>query len=684
MASDISNWADHALILSRHSKELLGALYNIKKTIDNELSPSNDILFRGGISDFSATYKGNTFVSESPPRPPTPRLTLFIDPNVTSIQKQILKKFPDVGDLGKHETLFASQGEDFLRDLKPYYKAFLGVAEYVELSIPVILKITKFKLTMDNYPQICKIFLDLIKGVVKVLLFSSQIPNLKKLFLFLYNKSHQKIHGESAEGWSVIVHFLKAYEKPLPAFSALIEPINTKLALILLGLESQIKTRVITSSQILKRTGIWLTFPALYDIRPIFTTNGSCAEIFESLIIGFLLIPENAPVADLARQALEWGYFVTLARDEVFSILAEIETTVKENSKLSKLKSMVKEANNAFLSSYLFHADRREYLIGELHHLVGLIHSRKNIPKLLDLCDILDSARDEIMWYFIHVDKDGYGNTKGKRDAKQTDIRIVEMIWLYKYLWNTIAKMKPTFTKTLLESIGKLYEKMLPRLTPILDNSDNSPQEIQILESFGECFSAPVDQKNFEDSRMSWLRFQMFSGMNAKANVNDLNPFTDLIEKFYEESDWVDRFEELVRSHSSLHPLYYRQGLLFEHARDVLENSEDSLKFVIAIGMVATDFEANVTELWPFESTNINTHSIFYATEFNSVLGQYVANIAHEFALSTIKYQVLPGPDGVNAAFDNSKKKNVKKPTQDVIRPGQESHLKDPSSAILQ
>jgi hypothetical protein len=217
-----------------------------------------------------------------------------------------------------------------------------------------------------------------------------------------------------------------------------------------------------------------------------------------------------------------------------------------------------------------------------------------------------------------------------------------------------------------------------------LNNADNNENETALLEDFKRVFQDVVDQKTFEDQRMNWLRFQMFTGMNSKAKLDDLNPLTEVIERFYEESDWVDRYEELARAHSSLHPLYYRQGLLFDHARDILENNGDSLKFVVAVGIVATDFEANVSELWPYEAANINTHSIFYATEFYSVLGQYVAYVAHDFALSTVKYQNLPGSDGINAVVDNSKKKNANVKKVDLVRPGQESNLRDPSSIILQ
>lgn len=50
--------------------------------------------------DLSISFRGNTIVPESAIRPSFPRISLFVDPSITAIQKPILKKFPDV-ELGK-------------------------------------------------------------------------------------------------------------------------------------------------------------------------------------------------------------------------------------------------------------------------------------------------------------------------------------------------------------------------------------------------------------------------------------------------------------------------------------------------------------------------------------------------------------------------------------------------------
>lgn len=97
---DISKWADQAISLTNYSNELLGAIYNVKKNLENEIQPSNDVWYRGGSMDLAISFRGNTIVPESAIRPSFPRISLFVDPSITAIQKPVLKKFPDV-DLGK-------------------------------------------------------------------------------------------------------------------------------------------------------------------------------------------------------------------------------------------------------------------------------------------------------------------------------------------------------------------------------------------------------------------------------------------------------------------------------------------------------------------------------------------------------------------------------------------------------
>lgn len=110
MAADITKWGDHALILAENAEAHLNALYSLKQTLDLEASSSGssknaipvDITIRGGVPDPAVfTYNSVPLQLEAPARPPLERMSIFIDPGITGLLKQVAKKFPNCGDLGK-------------------------------------------------------------------------------------------------------------------------------------------------------------------------------------------------------------------------------------------------------------------------------------------------------------------------------------------------------------------------------------------------------------------------------------------------------------------------------------------------------------------------------------------------------------------------------------------------------
>ena len=113
---ELTKWTDHSILLANHSKQLLVALYNVKKNLENESLPSNEIWFRGGSMDLSFPFRGQNIVPESAARPSFPRMSILLDSNIVALQKSVLKKFPDV-DLGK-VNLNASPSQQFKIRLK--------------------------------------------------------------------------------------------------------------------------------------------------------------------------------------------------------------------------------------------------------------------------------------------------------------------------------------------------------------------------------------------------------------------------------------------------------------------------------------------------------------------------------------------------------------------------------------
>lgn len=110
---------------------------------------------------------------------------------------------------------------------------------------------------------------------------------------------------------------MKAYENPIKELQRVFEPISPKIGTILASFQTKVKEKLTATGATLKRAGTWLSVPKLHDINPVNSGIDSCQNWFESIMVGFLVNPENAQIADMFRQSYEWGYLINLCRDEV-------------------------------------------------------------------------------------------------------------------------------------------------------------------------------------------------------------------------------------------------------------------------------------------------------------------------------------------------------------------------------
>jgi hypothetical protein len=115
-----------------------------------------------------------------------------------------------------------------------------------------------------------------------------------------------------------ILDMYKTFERPIKSLQHILEPVSHKIGTLVIGLEGKLNEKVLSNSDTLKKAGIWLALPKLYGV--FCTSSGSsesCQDIFESIVLGYLVSPENSQVAEIFRKAMEWGHLITLVRDEV-------------------------------------------------------------------------------------------------------------------------------------------------------------------------------------------------------------------------------------------------------------------------------------------------------------------------------------------------------------------------------
>ena len=275
---------------------------------------------------------------------------------------------------------------------------------------------------------------------------------------------------------------------------------------------------------------------------------------------------------------------------------------LKDQPKLSKLKTVKQETTQVYSSCFFLHKDRRDFLIGELHSFAALMHSRNHVPNLFDLVDALSAAKDEIVWYFDYFDRDAHGEIKqGKKETKYTDVRVIELLWLFKYIWGALSISKDTYISKIKKSVPKLWEKIKMHMEQLRNEIDTSTVEGEIVIKMLKIFSSPPKYDEFREIGTLYRQFEIAAGLNPKLNSLILSTLGKHFEEFLNLSKWIDSFEECMYINSNLKGLFFKQAVLFEHAKQILEEQGERLKYVIAIGMVAGDFNDNASDLWPFE-----------------------------------------------------------------------------------
>jgi hypothetical protein len=214
----------------------------------------------------------------------------------------------------------------------------------------------------------------------------------------------------------------------------------------------------------------------------------------------------------------------------------------------------------------------------------------------------LNAAKDEILWYFDHFDRDAWGEIKqGKKDVRQFDLNVIELLWLFKYLWGSLVATKEKQLVKLGTTVPKLYERLNSYVETFTNEVDIGKPEKEIAQEFLQCFKGTPIEDDFQDIRMNWRRFEIFTGLNPKLNVSLLASLGKMFEELCRVTEWIDSFDELVLKNSSLKRLFYKQSILFEHTKIILEEEGHLLKHIVSIGMLAADFNYNSSELWPYE-----------------------------------------------------------------------------------
>ncbi|KAJ8331007.1 hypothetical protein QVD99_001188 [Batrachochytrium dendrobatidis] len=709
MASpDIASWADHALILVKHADGYLSALYSLKQLLDLESKQPTDLIVKGGLSDIVFGYGGVPFTIESMARPAVERMTIFIDPTITALQKQVLKKFPDYGDLGKSTPAFQNGYMETIESTKSYFQLLAAVADYLEMCITALKTAGKFtRLNPEFNPDLTNTFLDLFLAVTSIIYLVGSIGPEVKLLAFVHNRAYQtQSGGPNSPGWLNVSKLLTAYQKSSIFLQESLAPIASRIITVIISLRPDVDSQLIATAETLRNAGTFSVVPEMYGITSNPPTNlylksiSSLMKLFKICTFGVLAAPTEAfqqtASLEILKTVLGYGSVVPLIRNELMNLGTEFEVTSKSKEKIGKLKSIVNEVFSASHSqAIILHRDRRQYIRGQLQQMLALLNNDNILSKkFTTIVAGISFARDEIMWYFVHNDKD----PKKKRDSKSIDLIVIDLIYLVCEIANGLLSRREIAQRGIAKHIRALViSQNLPAEIELLMHAPQLPHDSAGLILYGihSCINSIQNSDikelaksgEFEALRLNNIRFQAHASLQQELlQTENYSTIINLMSTVSDLTKWLDMYDEHIAEASSFKCLFFFQTSLQEHIKECFDTQADALRSIGALGSIVTDFSNNLTSIWPAEYNWLNTHTICFATEFYSALGQYTSAVAYDVAMQKIEIQsrtlpretvaYLPKPSRV--VLDAKKKALNRRQASErpLVRPGLESTLK--------
>ncbi|KAJ3279440.1 Nck-associated protein 1, partial [Borealophlyctis nickersoniae] len=683
MSLDMHKWSDHLLLLNTHSNTLLTSLHCAKQLLQDPNAASgsptsNDILSKGGSPDVAFAYKGEAVSPMSPSRPALERLRVLAEAGETGIGevfKRMIKKFPEVGDLAKLSgyQAFQSASDTILEDFRPFYDLLTACTEWAETAIAVLHQSMNFvALSRDTNPDLVTAFLDLLVNYVSVIYMVHGLGNERKIVASGYAKAWEVVNRNQEIQWARLSRFIANHEKPLAALQESLGPVAPRIFSFVLELKMDLTTRLGVTAEGYRKTGVLSLVPEMSGVKAPEADEKHLLgltlqnRIFSTIIIGFLVCPQeiikNPASLDVLKQALGYGYVVPLVRNETLNYTSEFDASIKSHSKLSKiLKGVINDTltlNQPLI--HPFHAGRRDYLRHHLRQILSLVSSSTPLlcAKFAVVTAALGFAREEILWYFWHLDDAAGGGKKKKKavEGRGWDTGVVELCWLVGEVGRRIMACVDAIRSTLATHMANVHA---PTLITILESAFQSFPELA-NEATGMLLGAildtlrviPTDQVSelvsgggFEGLRLNWLRYQVCAALpTTAANIQDSATLITLMNELYNKSKWLDTFDTQLTSLTSLRLLYYYQTPLQELLKECMDSSPEMMRCVGVLGTIAESFLGNVSPGWPAEAKQLQIHTPLFATEIYSILGQYAASVAHDVAVLNAQYALQAVP----------------------------------------
>ncbi|KYQ89693.1 component of SCAR regulatory complex [Tieghemostelium lacteum] len=627
------------------------------------------------------------------------------DEKIAKVLKNLISKFPELPE-NNDKTLagfdqITSRSKQIYEELETHYETLVDSNDWREACFQLLQEISSntVAISFSSSIQLSGKFLQMITMYGKINYMVSLI-NDRKVIAAVYAKVFQFIRSAPEPNYQRLGKFLNEYsDAPVKKIQEEFRVLNDSIGKVLMSLEPTYqKRRIIT---LLRKDGaLNLTLKPEDIARPVQDQYrielAYASTIYQWILYGFLFAPGtlNTPQAiELVRYALTEGFNLPVFKEISFPIHNEFNTLFKtyKGSKqinLQKQKKIIKDSAQASTQEApRKHAERRVYIRQELEAMWNLFRDKPCLlaPKINVLLAALSMAKEEIFWYFRHVDVIPPEKVK-KYYNKQFDVkekRVASILSLIDHLVNLVLSNKKIIQSYYIEYIigadllglnkilsGQLLQSAGPVITQAINSIMNEIKSIQL---------GQVDY-NFFNFRSNWLRLEyLLSSQSCTLRADEVKQIASRFNLVFIHSKNVDSLEQQLYEYANLTHLWpFKDALIHVFDQSIMEGADQPTHSMIFLKLLS-QFPDNATQYFPEEKEQIGKECVEIASQCLTKLTGRIVSILTTTVVSTYlnnEYQLAD----VNAAFPLLQKKKDWKPPKDFvppIEPGSESAFRN-------
>jgi NCK-associated protein 1 len=622
------------------------------------------------------------------------------DKNLESAVRHILKRFPNTDTRNFNSQLgpVFNMRQDIVKMLHLYYYTFLDVLEFRDHVCELLTTMDACQLRLDitiNF-DLTKGYLDLIATYVSLLILLSRVED-RKAIIGLFNTAHEMVHGASEPGFPRLGQMIIDYDTPMKKLSEEFVPHSKLLLPALCSIHHFFIMRNLPTDEWRKSQILSLVGNPAHLLTPTITDSIQCEYLSNDsmekyIVFGFMLLHQSLGeqiAHDLFFKALQYGWVMTLYRDEVISTHNFVQTFFESIKGYGKRVNDVKESYTwAIQNAGHVHLERRKFLRTALKELGLIFADQPGLlgPKVLLIFIGLSFARDEVNWLLRH--NDNIPTRQGRSKAQSEDLvdrQLPELLFHIEELRALVRKYNQVIQRYYVQYLtgydaAALHQQM--RALSMLPEDD-----CIILESVYQMVSnlsvKQVENNemfDFRGLRLDWYRLQAYTSVaRYPMYLLEHKEIAHLLNSIVFHTKVVDYLDELLTETSNLSQFCF-YNKTFENQFHMCLEFPAQTRYIIAFPLICSHFMACSHELCPEERHMLGERSLTMLNIFLDEMAKEAKNIITTVCdkQCLLSDQLLAKNAAPKIAFVLQKKKRDKKSKQplptEFDRPGTESY----------